>query len=282
MNALPLFFDGAIGTLLLNLGFKDCFPILNLKYPELIKNIHLKYIKSGANIIKTNTFNADLNSLKICNAEKKIYEINDKAVKLVKEAVDLSNMKEKIFIAGDIGPSIKRYYETDENLFIKSAYLQTKSFIENNVDFVLLETMVSLYEIKLLLKGILNAFYDYNKKIKIIVSITPDKNGNFVFDGNFEELKKIKEIDYLGLNCGSGCQSFKRALKKADFDFLAPSLGIPEYKNNSFFYTKSPFDFFREIKGLNINKISFIGACCGTNPNFMRDFFKILKSDFES
>ena len=267
-----LIFDGAMGTLLQKYGYKTCFPSLNIENPKLIMELHKLYLSAGAKVIKTNTFNADINSLKKCNQLKNIREINKKAVILAKNAISSLNLEQKSYIAGDIGPSISRYYEVDNDIFIESAYIQTIEFLKGGVDFIILETMISLKEVKLLLKGIKRAFEELDIKKELIISISPNKNGDFILDGELKELEKIDMVNYIGLNCGSGFSSFFMGMEKfKKIDYLAPSLGLPLKKNDEFIYQKSPKSFVDEVLKLKSDKnIKFLGGCCGTNPEYIK------------
>jgi methionine synthase I (cobalamin-dependent) len=272
MNNDSLIFDGAIGSILLNNNYEGCFPKLNIENPKIIEKIHKKYLKAGANIIKTNTFNADINSLKECKLLNKIKEINIEGVRIAQNAIkNLANNKTQRYIAGNIGPSVKRSYEVNNKNFIESAYIQSSEMLKTGIDFILLETMISLKEIELLLLGIEKAFSELNKKKEIIVSITPNENGDLLIDGTLLELEKIKMIKYIGLNCGNGFNSFYMGMSKCKkIDYLAPNLDFPVKINNKLIYNKNKETFYNEIAKLTENRnVKFIGGCCGTTPEYI-------------
>ncbi len=88
----PLLCDGAMGSLLYARGvtYEQCFDELNLTRPELIQSIHSEYISAGAQIIETNTFGANRAKLEAYNLGERVREINMRAVKLAREAREIS------------------------------------------------------------------------------------------------------------------------------------------------------------------------------------------------
>ena len=108
-----LVLDGAMGTAIqkynLNsddyLDKKGCNEILNITRPDIIKDIHLKYIEAGADIIETNSFNCNKISLNEYGFSERAYEIAKRSAELAKEVTTTS--EKKIYIAGSIGPTNK-------------------------------------------------------------------------------------------------------------------------------------------------------------------------------
>src|SRR5436305_401888 len=102
----PLLCDGAMGTLLYARGiaYERCFDELNLTRPALIQGIHSEYISAGAQIIETNTFGANRAKLEAYNLEGRVRDINRHAVKLAREAREISG--QSVFIAGAVGPRV--------------------------------------------------------------------------------------------------------------------------------------------------------------------------------
>src|SRR5947209_9062945 len=111
----PLLCDGAMGTLLYARGvpYEQCFDALNLTQPELIQSIHREYISAGAQIIETNTFGANRAKLEAYNLGDRVREINLHAVKLAREAREISG--QSVFVAGAVGPSGRPLQAPDEH-----------------------------------------------------------------------------------------------------------------------------------------------------------------------
>src|ERR671932_74302 len=100
----PVLCDGAMGTLLYARGipYERCFDELNLTQPELIQQIHQDYVAAGADVIETNTFGANRFKLARFGLEAKVRDINFRAVKIAREAREVSGLP--VFLAGAVGP----------------------------------------------------------------------------------------------------------------------------------------------------------------------------------
>ncbi len=111
----PLLCDGAMGSLLYARGipYEQCFDALNLTQPEFIQSIHREYISAGAQIIETNTFGANRTKLEAYNLDERVREINKGAVRLAREAREITG--QPVFIAGAVGPSGRPLQAPDEH-----------------------------------------------------------------------------------------------------------------------------------------------------------------------
>src|SRR5258708_18478348 len=104
-----------MGTLLCagGVNYEQCFDALNLSQPELILNIHREYISAGAQVIETNSFCANRAKLEAYNLGDRVREINLRAVKLAREAREISG--QSVFVAGAVGPSGRPLQAPDEH-----------------------------------------------------------------------------------------------------------------------------------------------------------------------
>ena len=146
-----LLLDGAMGTMIpRGLGLSD---LLNLSHPNLILDIHEQYFRAGADIITTNTFNAQSISLTDYNAQAKVREINQAAVRIAREAADKFSTPDKPrFVVGSIGPTNKSCtISPDVNNPVSRAITfkeladayaeQMMTLVECGVDAILMETI---------------------------------------------------------------------------------------------------------------------------------------------
>ena len=144
-----LIFDGAMGTILQKNGLVagELPEIWNFKNEELILSIHKQYIQAGADVITTNTFGA--NALKLEGSGYTVDEVVKKACLIAKKAADESD--KEVFIALDLGPTGKLLEPYGDLPFDKAYELYKEQIVAGKdcgVDFILLETMGDLYEIK--------------------------------------------------------------------------------------------------------------------------------------
>ncbi len=98
--------DGAMGTMLhalQNLPIDTCFDLLNLTDPGVVADVHRRYIESGAEIIETNTFSANIFKLSECDMQDQCAEVNRTGVELLRRVID-STFRDNVYIAGSVGP----------------------------------------------------------------------------------------------------------------------------------------------------------------------------------
>src|SRR5436305_14366997 len=143
----PLLCDGAMGSLLYARGitYEQCFDGLNLIQPELIESIHSEYISAGAQIIETNTFGANRAKLEAYNLEGRVRDINRHAVKLAREAREISG--QSVFIAGAVGPSGRPLQAPDEQRLseLRAIFREhIDALLAGGADLRILETFSSL------------------------------------------------------------------------------------------------------------------------------------------
>ena len=112
----PMLGDGAMGTMLYDRGARldQCLDALNEEQPEWVREVHLAYIRAGAEVIQTNTFGASAPRLADCGLEAHVREINFRGVKLAREAREISG--QSVWLAGSVGPLGKRVRRGDELL----------------------------------------------------------------------------------------------------------------------------------------------------------------------
>jgi 5-methyltetrahydrofolate--homocysteine methyltransferase len=197
-----IFFDGAMGTMLQNRGLKagEVPETYNILHPDIIKEIHEKYIKAGANIVTTNTFGA--NELKLKDTGYSVEEVITNAVNIAKEAKKNSR---ETYIALDIGP-IGQMLEPIGTLSFERAYEIFKRQVEAGVkagcDFILIETISDLYEAK---AAILAA--KENSSLPVFCTMTFGEDGR-TFTGTdpltMVTLLEGLGVDALGVNCSLG------------------------------------------------------------------------------
>src|SRR3989440_5694215 len=147
----PLLCDGAMGSLLYARGitYEKCFDALNVSQPELISSIHREYISAGAQIIETNSFGANRAKLEAHNLEGQVRDINRSAVRLAREAREVSG--QPVFVAGAVGPTGRPLQAPDEHRLSELRAIfreQIEALLEGGADLLILETFSSLAELR--------------------------------------------------------------------------------------------------------------------------------------
>lgn len=295
-----LVLDGAMGTAIqkynLNsddyLGKKGCNEILNITRPDIIKDIHLKYIEAGADIIETNSFNCNKISLNEYRFSERAYEIAKRSAELAKEVTTTS--EKKIYIAGSIGPtnktltipSGKNPYDRDlEFDYLKEAYSeQIEGLIDGGVDILLIETIFDGLNAKCAVISAEEVMKRKNINLPIMISATVNKEGK-IFTGQSIEslivaLDRENIISY-GFNCSFGAKELIPLTKKlGKFTkkpiSLYPNAGLP---NEDGEYLESPNITANYLKELVDNQeVNILGGCCGTTFEHIKSIANLVKN----
>ncbi|SHK29092.1 5-methyltetrahydrofolate--homocysteine methyltransferase [Anaerobranca californiensis DSM 14826] len=261
-----LLFDGAMGTQL-NLPYTE---EANLTNPQLVKDIHQSYKEMGCDVISTNTFGANRIKLAQWQGVEKLVEINKEGVKIAKEVA-----KDQILVAGTIGPTgqlLKPYgvltFDQAKEIFAE----QGKVLVENGVDFILIETMSDILEMKAAVVGVKEI-----AEIPIICTATFDQKGKTLTGADAQTVATVLEslgVTALGVNCGFGISSvieiIRKMAKVTNLPLIAqPNAGLPEFINGKGVYKDYP-NFRIEIEKLLDLGVQGIGGCCGTTPKHLR------------
>lgn len=295
-----LVLDGAMGTAIqkynLNsddyLDKKGCNEILNITRPDIIKDIHLKYIEAGADIIETNSFNCNKISLNEYGFSERAYEIAKRSAELAKEVTTTS--EKKIYIAGSIGPtnktltipSGKNPYDRDlEFDYLKEAYSeQIEGLIDGGVDILLIETIFDSLNAKCAVISAEEVMKRKNINLPIMISATVNKEGK-IFTGQSIEslivaLDRESIISY-GFNCSFGAKELIPLTKKlGKFTkkpiSLYPNAGLP---NEDGEYLESPDITANYLKELVDNQeVNILGGCCGTTFEHIKSIANLVKN----
>jgi len=276
-NKKPLILDGAMGSLLQQMGFKPDSNIwmtpLNSSLPEIIKSVHRLYIESGADIITTNTFRTNPSALSKVGIHN--------SAPFVKEAVDLVKETVKgfpIYIAGANAPAEDSYQKVRKlnyNQLEANHKNHIDLLIENDVHFILNETQSHFDEIKIICK------YCHSIDIPYIVSILFDEDLNIISGESVEYILKFI-LEHEPLAIGFNC------IAPRLLEYLMEELEIGF--NWGFYLNCAGEDYFKKridtvVDSIQYVKIiekyikfnpSFIGACCGSTSAHIKAIKKFL------
>ena len=275
LEAQPLICDGAMGTMIYAKGipFERCFDELNLSRPALIAEIHRAYIDAGAQVIETNTFGANHYKLGEQGLAHKMIEINQAGVRLARRVIDAS-FKE-VFIAGSIGPlgpnlaPLGRLSHRDAQ---KAFQEQLAALVSAQVDLIILETFVDLFELREAVLAARNVAPD----LPLVAQITFTDEGRTALG---HTPKKVAEhladlpIDIIGINCSMGpagilhnLQGIAKFLPAGTRLSAQPNAGWPERVGGRIMYPATP-EYFGDYALAFIEAgARLVGGCCGTTP----------------
>lgn len=294
LKSKRLYFDGGYGTMFQKCGLKpgEMCETWNVKKPEVVKDIHLKYLKAGCDILKANTFGA--NSLKFEESgECSLENIIKSAIENAKLAIEEFGNKEK-YVALDIGPTGKLLkplgdleFEDAVNIFKQTVSLGVK----NGADLILIETMNDSYETK---AAVIAA--KEQSDLPVFVTNTYDESAKLMTGASPAAMAALLEglrADAIGINCGLGPDKMlgivKELIRCSSVPVIVnPNAGLPAVKNGKTVYDIEPKEFSKTMQTIANLGASVLGGCCGTTPEHIKElcdktkdieFKPVLKKD---
>ncbi|MBO7523785.1 MAG: methionine synthase, partial [Bacteroidales bacterium] len=303
-----LILDGAMGTMIQSYGLqeedyrgailkdhpkdlKGNNDLLSITKPEVIIDIHKAYLEAGANIIETNTFNANKISQTDYGTANKVYEMNVQAARNSRKAIDdyekISGTSEH-FIAGSIGPTNRSASMsanvndpgaravTFDNL-VEAFEEQVNGLIDGGVDILLVETVFDPINCKAALYAIYKVLDDRKINMPVMVSATlADTNGRLLTGQSLEAFVTAIShfpITSIGMNCAFGAAQLRPFVEELSgetscFVSVHPNAGLPnefgEYEQNAEDMASVVEDYMKN------GWVNIVGGCCGTTPQHIK------------
>ena len=269
-----LFFDGGTGTVLQRAGLLPGEPteVMNSRARDEVLELHLAYLRAGADIIKTNTFG--INKLKCDDVEGEL----TLAVGIAKEAVRLSG--KEAYVAFDVGPTgrmLKPFGDLDFEEAVEIFATNMRLAESLGADLILIETMSDLFETK---AAVLAA--KENSSLPIFVTCAFGADGKLLTGATPEAVVAMLEglgVDAIGMNCSVGPEHMLMLLPEllecsSTPIILNPNAGLPEMVNGETVYSLSPEAFAEVMTKAALMGATVLGGCCGTTPEHIRALCK--------
>ena len=272
LNKDLLIFDGGFGSQLQELGMKagEIPEYYNIEHPEMIIDIHHRYLKAGADFITTNTFGA--NPLKL---EQHKYSYQEVILAAIQNAKEAKKIKPDAYIALDIGP-IGKLMEPMGTLTFDEVYQSVKQMVElvkEDIDVVLFETMTDIYELKASILAVKEC-----SDLPVFATMTFETNGRSLSGCDPLTMVNVLEglkVDALGINCSLGPNEMapiiESILESTSFPvMIQPNAGLPLLEDGQTVYPMKADEFIEAIVPLVKKGIAIVGGCCGTTPEFIQ------------
>lgn len=311
-----LILDGAMGTMIQRYKlteedfrserFKDSTLLLKgnndllcLTRPDVIEAIHREYLEAGADIIETNTFNAQSISMEDYDMGSLVKEINIAAAKIARKAADdytKQHPDKPRFVAGSIGPTNKTASmspKVENPIFraitfddLHKAYKeQIEGLVEGGVDLLLIETIFDTLNAKAALFAADEVRKEKKIDLPIMISVTLSDKGGRTLSGQTigAFLASVSHIDFLsiGLNCSFGASDMKPFLKELGriaptYISAYPNAGLPNQFGE---YDETPEIMAAQIKEyIDEGLVNILGGCCGTTPDHIGKYVDLVKN----
>ena len=287
-----LILDGAMGTMIGELtGKTGNSDELNLTNPELIEDIHRRYLKAGADIITTNTFSSQRISQADYHLETKAREMALEGARIARKCADEFCSSDKPrFVAGSIGPTNKtcsmspdvsnpalRDLTYDE--LYEVYFEEADALIEGGVDALLIETIFDTLNAKVALDASIQAMKKHEKQLSLMLSVTVSDLAGRTLSGQTLDAVLASVSTYpifsIGLNCSFGAKQmlpFLRQLaRKAPYYISAyPNAGLP---NAMGLYDETAESMAPQMgQMVDEGLVNIIGGCCGTDEHFIAKY----------
>ena len=268
----PLLCDGAMGTFLYERGvpYDRCFDALNLTDRERVLNVHLDYLRAGAEMIETNTFGANAMKLEAHGLADRVRDINRGGAKVAKEARDI--IGRAVWIAGSIGPLGKPlvpYGRVTREEAGGAFRAQIDGLVEGGADVLILETFTDLEE---LLEAVRAARAACDLPVIAQMSFTED--GRTRYGHGPAEVASALEaagVDVIGANCSVGPVPMLDVIQQMAAHTRTPlsaqpNAGFPTLLEGRYLYMSSPEHMAIYARKMVEAGAVIIGGCCGTTP----------------
>lgn len=298
-----LLLDGAMGTMLQQYQLREedfrgarfanhthelkgCNDVLSLTCPFVVRDVHRKYLEAGADIIETNTFNAQRISMGDYGLQDYCHDINLAAAKIARQCADaFSTPDHPRYVAGSIGPtsrttSVATSGEPLSKEVLREAYAeQIKALVDGNVDVLLIETIFDTENARIAIEEARRIAPDMPLMLSFNVT-TPDGHNMLGQDiMQFLDTLDKEGIFSVGINCVADVAAMTPLIQQlARFGTRVsfyPNAGVPDSNGH---YTKTPESLVKDLWPLlEGHRLSIIGGCCGTTDDHIRMMAKAIE-----
>lgn len=310
-----LLLDGAMGTMIQARGLEEADfhqgalagfqgllkgdnDVLNLSRPDIISDIHRRYLDAGADIIETNTFNANRISQAEYHMESLVRDMNLQGARLARQAADEMGLKSPDrprFVAGSVGPTSKSLSISSDVMdpaarsitfeILEQAFTeQMTALVEGGVDALLIETAFDALNVKAALYAARKSFALVGKTVPLMVSATISGPSGRILSGEdmdaFWTTVSAYDIMSVGLNCSFGAKEMLPHLRKLAHRATClvsahPNAGLP---NSLGCYEQTPQQMAQDMRTmLQEGLVNIIGGCCGTTDAHISALDALLK-----
>ena len=270
-DALVLF-DGAMGTMLYAKGvfINQCYDELNLRSPDLVRDVHRAYVKAGAEVLETNSFGANRLKLGTFGLAAQTRELNRRAAELAREAAAQGH---DVLVAGAVGPlgvRLEPYGPTSAEEAREIFREQMQGLKDGGADLFILETFGDLHEIG----QAIAAAREVDPAMPVVAQMTIGVDGLTPYGATPEDVARALDrfgAEVIGLNCSVGPQTILDAIEKmAPLTrrkiSAQPNAGMPRDVGGRSMYMASPEYMASYARHLVHAGAKVVGGCCGTTP----------------
>jgi 5-methyltetrahydrofolate--homocysteine methyltransferase len=279
--------DGAMGTQLMFAGLEqgNCGEAWNLTHPERVLAIQRRYVEAGSECIITNTFGGSRIMLTRHSEADHVVEVNKAGVDIARQAFG----DKEGYVLGDIGPFgglLQPFGDFTEDQVRSAFEEQAGALVDGGADAIIIETQTSLEELLIGIQAAQTAgakciigslAYDVTldgSTFRTMMGIEPERAAEFMEEHG---------AHIVALNCGTGMEMLRardaviRYKRVTSLPVMVqPNAGKPRLENMKVIYDETPEQMVQGLVPLLETGVNVVGACCGSTPDHIRAFRKVM------
>jgi 5-methyltetrahydrofolate--homocysteine methyltransferase len=286
--------DGAMGTSIHTydldlekdwLGHENASEVLNLSRPEVIQQIHERFLEVGCDAVETNTFNGSRNDLEEANLQDRCEEVNRIAAEIARRACDRFETTDRPrYVIGSVGPTrrLVSLGQISWDELVASFLPQMRGLLAGGADVLLFETQQDLLAIKCAIAAANEAMRQMGRRVPLMAQASFDtNNGQQMLTGSdptavVASILPFREVDVLGVNCAFGPSELSETVRYIAENWprlvsVLPNAGLPVMVDGVAHFPMGPEDFARGmLRFVEEYGVNIVGGCCGTTPEHMK------------
>jgi 5-methyltetrahydrofolate--homocysteine methyltransferase len=278
--------DGAMGTQMQArsldverdyLGHENCTEILCESRPDLVRQIHLGYLRAGADAVQTNSFGGSPITLGEFGIADKALALNKRSAELAREAVEqVKGEGRPRFVIGSVGPGTRlpSLGHVDYQTLEDALTIQCRGLIAGGVDAILIETCQDTLQVKAAVNGAKRARAEAGTDTPIFVQVTVETTGTLLVGADIAAAATVihaLDVPLIGINCATGPLEMAEHVKWLGENWpgllsVQPNAGLPELVDGHTHYPLTPTELAQwQERFVSEDGVNLVGGCCGTD-----------------
>ncbi|HON65536.1 MAG TPA: methionine synthase, partial [Phycisphaerae bacterium] len=257
--------------------------------PDVIGEVHERFLRVGCDAVETNTFGANKIVLAEFGLADRTYELNRISAEIARRACEKYSTPDRPrFVVGSMGPGTKlvSLRQTTFDILEDSYAEQARGLLAGGVDVLLVETAQDILQCKAAIAGIEKAFAEAGRRVPLMVQVTMETTGTMLVGTDIAAavvaLEAYPQIDVIGLNCATGPQEMSEHVRYLS-QFctrklsVLPNAGLPLVVEGRPHYPLSPEELTRWlVEFVEQDGVNIVGGCCGTTPDHIAALVKAV------
>ncbi|WP_438503658.1 methionine synthase [Desertibaculum subflavum] len=270
-------------------GKENCTEILTRSRPDVVRDVHMSYLRAGADMLQTNTFGGSPITLGEFGLEAEAFALNKESAEIARGCFEAFSDGRPRWVIGSIGPGTKlpSLGHVDYDTLEAALAVQSRGLIAGGVDAILIETCQDTLQIKAAVSGAKIARLEAGKPhLPIFVQVTVETTGTLLVGpdiGAAATVVHALDVPLMGLNCATGPQEMAEHVKWLGENWpgvisVQPNAGLPELVEGKTRYPLQPEEMARWLERfIRDDGVNLIGGCCGTDDRHIAALDAMLR-----